>query len=122
MQSTVRHLFTAERTGWTPPPFFSIEDQNIPANEKVPELHRYIAGGTLGFPLIKDKLFGFLSYLHTHVSDLDIGTSRTAVPFGLGADRSAAALAAVANNNWPCGGSDEPGCVTAVVAPNTPEI
>jgi len=113
--------FVHRGTDWlNAAPFFYNEDQNIPANEKVPELHRYIAGGTLGFPLIKDKLFGFLSYLHTHVSDLDIGTSRTAVPFGLGADRSAAALAAVANNNWPCGGSDEPGCVTAVVAPNTP--
>ena len=94
-------------------PFFYNSDQNIPSNEKVPELHRYIAGGEVGFPLIKDKLFGYLSYQHTHVSDLEIGTSRTAVPFGLGADRSAQGLADVVNNNWPCGGAGEPACITA---------
>jgi hypothetical protein len=32
---------------------------DVPAYDKVPELHRYIAGGTLGGPIIKDKLFGF---------------------------------------------------------------
>jgi hypothetical protein len=81
-------------------PYFYKQDSNIPANEKVPELHRYTAGGTLGGALIKDKLFGFASYQHVHVSDLEIGTSRTAVPFGLTDDRSAATLAAVANNNF----------------------
>ena len=94
-------------------PFFYNEDANIPSNEKVPELHRYIAGGTLGGALIKNKLFGFVSFQHTHVSDLEIGTSRTAVPFGLTDDRSVGALVNVANNNWPCGGSNEPACVTA---------
>ena len=64
----------------------------------MPELHRYTAGGTLGGPLIKNKLFGFLGYQHVHVSDLEIGTSRTAVPFGLTDDRSPQALADVANN------------------------
>ena len=74
-------------------PYFYNQDPNIPSNEKVPQLHRYTAGGTLGGPLIKDKLFGFVSYQHIHVSDLEIGTSRTAVPSGLTDDRSAAALA-----------------------------
>jgi len=81
-------------------PMFYNQDANIPANEKVPELHRYTAGGTLGAPIIKNKLFGFIAFQHVHVSDLDIGTSRTAVPFGLTDDRSAATLAAVANNNF----------------------
>src|ERR1700730_8310138 len=94
-------------------PFFYNEDANIPSNEKVPQLHRYIAGGTLGGPVIKNKLFGFVSYQHTHVSDLEIGTSRTAVPPGLSDDRSPAALAAVVLNNWGT-------VVNAVVAPNTP--
>jgi hypothetical protein len=81
-------------------PYFYNEDANIPSNEKVPELHRYITGGTLGGALIKDKLFGFVSYQHTHVSDLEIGTSRTAVPFGLTDDRSAQALVTVANTDF----------------------
>jgi hypothetical protein len=107
-------LYANRGTDWlNAAPFFYNLDQNIPSNEKVPELHRYTAGGTLGGPILKNKLFGFVSYQHTHVSDLEIGTSRTAVPFGLTDDRSAATLAAVANNNWPCGGPDEPACVTA---------
>ena len=57
-------------------PFFYNQDPNIPANEKVPQLHRYIAGGTFGGPIIKDKLFGFLSYQHLHTSDQEIGSSR----------------------------------------------
>src|SRR5208282_1598129 len=103
-------------------PFFYNQDANIPSNEKVPEIHRYIAGGAVGFPLIKDKLFGFLSYQHTHVSDLEIGTSRTAVPFGLTNDRSPQALAAVANSNWPCGEMNQPACVLPTVGYATNNI
>src|ERR1700686_2370133 len=90
-------------------PYFYNQDANIPANEKVPQLHRYTAGGTLGGALIKDKLFGVVAYQHVPPSDLEIGVSRTAVPFGLTEDRSAAALANVANQNFrfqngaPCG-------------------
>ncbi|HME35857.1 MAG TPA: TonB-dependent receptor [Candidatus Sulfotelmatobacter sp.] len=81
-------------------PYFYKQDGNIPANQDVPQLHRYTAGGTLGGPLIKDKLFGYISYQHTHASDLEIGTSRTAVPTGLGGARDAATLAAVDNVNF----------------------
>ncbi len=81
-------------------PYFYKQDNNIPNNEKVPELHRYTAGGTLGGALIKDKLFGYVGYQHVHVSDLEIGTSRTAVPFGLTDDRSPQALVDVANANF----------------------
>jgi len=87
-------------------PYFYKQDPNIPANAKVPQLHRYTAGGTLGGALIKDKLFGFASYQHIHVSDLEIGTSRTAVPSGLTDDRSAAALAAVSAANWDPGATN----------------
>jgi hypothetical protein len=44
-----------------------------------------------------------VSYQHVHVSDLEIGTSRTSVPFGLTDDRSPTALAKVANDNWGAG-------------------
>ena len=80
--------------------YFYNQDANIPANEKVPELHRYTAGGTFGAPIIKDKLFAFASYQHLHVSDTEIGTSRTAVPTGLSSARDAASLAAVDNQNF----------------------
>ena len=40
-------------------PFFDKQDANIPANDKVPQLHRYTLGGALGGALIKDKFFGF---------------------------------------------------------------
>jgi len=94
-------------------PYFYKQDANIPNNQKVPQLHRYTAGATLGGPLIKDKLFGFASYQHVHASDLDMGTSRTAVPSNLTDDRSAAALANVALTNWNV-------AVSPVVAANTP--
>jgi len=96
-------------------PYFNKQDANIPANEKTPQLHRYAAGGTFGGPLIKDKLFGFLSYQHIHDSDTEIGTSRTAVPFGLTDDRSAAALKAVSDDNF---GTN----LNAIVAPGANNI
>ena len=94
-------------------PYFYNQDANIPANEKVPQLHRYTAGAEIGFPIIKDKLFGYASYQHIHASDLEIGTSRTAVPFGLTDDRSPQALANIAANNWFAS-------VNPVVAANVP--
>jgi hypothetical protein len=64
-------------------PYFYNADPNIPANEKNPELHRYTAGGTIGLPIKKDKLFFFGSYQYTHASDQEIGISRAFVPLGL---------------------------------------
>ncbi len=61
-------------------PFFDKQDPNLPASDKVPQLHRYTAGGKLGGALIKDKLFGFVSYQHLHDSDQEIGLSRLLVP------------------------------------------
>ena len=90
-------------------PFFDKQDPNIPANDKVPQLHRYTAGGTLGGALIKDKLFGFVSYQHLHDADQEIGLSRMLVPAGFtpancGADRTTAQFTAclvnIANANF----------------------
>jgi hypothetical protein len=80
-------------------PYFYKTDGNIPASDKVPSLHRYTAGGALGGPILKDKLFAFLSYQHIHTADQEIGSSRVAVPPGLTNDRSPAALAALVNGS-----------------------
>ena len=82
-------------------PFFFKADPNIPADQKNPELHRNDIGGTLGGALIKDKLFGFISYQHIHSSDQEIGLSRLTVPYGLTNDRSPTAIANVVNGNFP---------------------
>jgi Carboxypeptidase regulatory-like domain len=82
-------------------PFFDKQDPNIPSNDKVPQLHRYTAGGKLGGALIKDKLFGFVSYQHTHDSDQEIGLSRLLVPPGLtDSNRTPQGLAQISNNIW----------------------
>ncbi len=76
------HAYWHRGTDWlNAAPFFNKQDPNIiPANEKVPQLHRYAAGGALGGALIKDKLFGFVSYQHLRSSDQEIGLSRLMVP------------------------------------------
>jgi len=80
-------------------PFFFKADPNIPADQKNPDLHRVLAGGTFAGPIIKDKLFGYVSYQHNHTSDQQIGLSRLTVPAGLTDNRTPAGLAAVVNNN-----------------------
>jgi hypothetical protein len=87
-------------------PFFFNQDPDVPAADKVPNLHRYVAGGTLGGPIIKDKLFFFLGYQHLHVSDAELGDSFLDVPVGLSDDRSAGGpngLAKVSNNSFGAG-------------------
>jgi hypothetical protein len=64
-------------------PFFFKNDDDVPGPLKNPQLHRYIVGGTIGGPIIKDKLFGFFSYQHLQVSDQEIGDSFLDVPVGL---------------------------------------
>ncbi|MFZ0318566.1 MAG: TonB-dependent receptor [Candidatus Sulfotelmatobacter sp.] len=81
-------------------PFFYKQDPNIPKNDKVPQLHRYTVGGTLGGALIKNKLFGFVSYQHLHDSDQEIGLSRMLVPQGLTDDRSQTALETISDTYW----------------------
>ncbi|HSZ62330.1 MAG TPA: carboxypeptidase-like regulatory domain-containing protein [Terriglobales bacterium] len=82
-------------------PFFNKEDPNIPSYDKNPELHRETIGGKVGGPIIKDKLFGFISYQHIHDSDQDIGVSRLIVPQGLtDTNRTPQGLAQLANTYW----------------------
>ena len=93
--------YVNRETNWlNAAPFFNREDPNLPPGDVNPELHRYVAGGTLGGPIIKDKLFGFVGYQHLHDSDQDIGISRTIVPPGLSDDRSVGALESLSNSIW----------------------
>jgi hypothetical protein len=95
-------LYAHRGTDWiNAAPFFFNQDNDIPANDKVPQLHRYVAGGTVGGPIIKDKLFAFLSYQHLHVSDQEIGDSLLDVPVGLSdSTRDPADLATISNNSF----------------------
>ena len=94
-------LYLHRGTDWlNAAPFFFNQDSDIPANSKVPQLHRYVLGGSVGGPIVKNKLFGYLAYQHLHVSDQEIGDSLLDVPVGLSDDRSAAALAAVTNASF----------------------
>jgi hypothetical protein len=96
-------LYAHRGTNWiNADPFFYKNDLLMPSYLKSPQLHRYVAGGTLGGPIIKDKLFGFVSYQHLHVSDQYLGNSFLDVPIGLtDTNRTAAGLAAVVNNTFP---------------------
>jgi hypothetical protein len=72
-------------------PFFYKQDVmlgTLPASEENPQLHRWVAGGTLGGPIMKDKLFFFLGYQHLYDSDQTGALSQFQVPFGLSDDRS----------------------------------
>lgn len=93
-------LYLHRGTNWlNAAPFFFKNDDNVPDNLKNPELHRYTLGGTVGGPIIKDKLFGYLAYQHLHISDSEIGDSFLVVPDLLdntAASRNGAGLLATA--------------------------
>lgn len=77
-----------------------------------PPMHRETFGGFFGGPLIKDKLFYFVSYQGQRAEDQLLATSFVAVPPDLTSDRSAAGLATVVDSDFigPCGGTGQPAC------------
>ncbi len=82
-------------------PFFYKQDvalQELPASEENPQLHMWKAGGTVGGPIRKNKLFFFLGYQHLHDSDQTGALSQFQVPFGLTNDRSPAGLEAACSS------------------------
>lgn len=95
-------LYGHRGTNWlNASPFFFKNNTGIPQADKNPELHRYIAGGTVAGPIIKDKLFYFLGYQHLHVSDQETGDTLIAVPPGLSdTNRTPDGLAGIVNANW----------------------
>jgi hypothetical protein len=93
-------LYGRHGTDWiNAAPFFFKQDADVPANMKKPELHRTLLGGTVGGPIVKDKLFGFLSYQHLSVADQEIGDDFLTVPVGLSGcvNRDANCLAGIDN-------------------------
>jgi hypothetical protein len=82
-------------------PFFFNQDPDVPANDKVPQLHREQLGGTFGGPIIKDKLFGFVAFQYLHVSDAELGDSFLDVPIGLyNNNRDPGDLATLTDNSF----------------------
>ena len=80
-------------------PFFRNANTSIPNSQKVPPLHYNRPGGTLGGPIIKNKLFFFASWQSLRISDNLAGTQTATVPQHLTDDRSATALASVATQD-----------------------
>jgi hypothetical protein len=90
--------------GWNAAPFFRnalgstfLQGQGQSA---VPKLKRNTFGGTIGGPIKRNKLFFFGSYQGQRAHDQDSSFSGVFVPQGLTDDRSAQALANVANNDF----------------------
>jgi hypothetical protein len=86
---------------WNAAPFFYNADPAISERDKVPKLNRNQFGATLGGPIVKNKLFFFTSYEGVRVRDALLSTQQVTVPQDLTNDRSAAALANVANLDFP---------------------
>jgi len=98
-------LYGHRGTNWiNAAPFFFKKDTGIPVADQNPALHRYILGGTVSGPIIKNKLFGFVGYQHLHISDEETGDTQIATLPGLSdTNRTPTGLATLVNNNW--GGS-----------------
>jgi hypothetical protein len=78
-------------------PFFYKQDAalgELPASEENPQLHRWVAGATVGGPIKKNKLFFFLGYQHLYDSDQTGALSQFQVPYALTNDRSTTGIAA----------------------------
>lgn len=93
-------VFGNHQTNWlNAAPFFYKQQSvqyggSIPENEVNPEMHRWTAGGTVGGPIIRDKLFAFLGFNTVRVTDQFNGSSPLYLPTGLTNDRSTTGLTA----------------------------
>ena len=85
-------------------PFFYNAAGNDPVTGKrllsKPFLNRNAFGGTLGGPIMKDKLFFFGSYQGVRISDAETATKDVTVPLHLTDDRTAQGLANTINADF----------------------
>jgi len=91
-------------------PFFFKQDPHI--TQKVPELHREVPGGAVGFPIIKNKLFFYAAYQNVHASDQEIGLGRATVPMQFTAANCGASRPLTA----PVGQGSLSSCLTTIVS------
>jgi hypothetical protein len=89
-----------QNTVFNAAPFFRNESPAYPADAKVPAIHYNRYGANVGGPIFKDKLFFFIGYQGVQDSDALAGQSTLTVPLTLTNDRSAAGLAAMAQNSF----------------------
>jgi hypothetical protein len=78
-------------------PFFYKQDValgTLPASDVDPELHKWVAGATLGGPIKKDKLYFFVGFQQLYTTDQSTALSQFQVPYGLTSDRSTAGITA----------------------------
>jgi hypothetical protein len=91
-------IYGQRGTNWiNADPFFYKQDVllgTIQPQFVSPELHKWVAGGTVGGPIFKNKLFFFLGYNHLYTSDQYGALSQFQVPAGLSSDRSLAGISA----------------------------
>jgi len=80
--------------------FFRNASTAISAHDKVPKLHYNRFGGTLGGPIVKNKLFFFAAYNRIINHDAQAGSESVKVPVHLTSDRSAQGLATVAQTDF----------------------
>jgi Carboxypeptidase regulatory-like domain len=75
-----------------------------------PFLNRNQFGATFGGPIIKDKLFYFVSYQGVRISDQETATKDVTVPLTLTNDRSATGIANTINSTFCAPGSTQSYC------------